>query len=152
MGARNQKNRDVEGVLCEATGGYERTLVKALRAQQVPVLVEHANKIRAFAKSKGLLAKTDRIDAQLIKDYASTMKPDPKQNPLSKIAEKVSDLLKRRHQLLDDKIRETSRLDKDYNANIKGFISSHIDLLNQQIEAVQQEINQLTLNLRCKKR
>ncbi|EGY28715.1 Transposase [Candidatus Regiella insecticola 5.15] len=70
-----KKNRDVELVLCEATGGYERTLVKALRAQQIPVFVEHANKIRAFAKSKGLLAKTDRIDAQLIKDYASTMKP-----------------------------------------------------------------------------
>lgn len=72
------------------------------------------------------------------------MKPHPKQNQLSEIAEKVSDLLKRRHQLLDDKMRETSRLDKDYNANIKEFISSHIDFLNQQIEAVQQEINPLT--------
>ena len=86
-------------------------LVKTLRQEGIPILVEHANKIRAFAKSKGLLAKTDRIDAQLILTYANIMQPNPKDNLLSQLDENIRDLLKRRQQLIEDKIREIARLD-----------------------------------------
>ena len=138
-----KKTIHIELVLCEATGGYERTLIKELHAQNIPAFIEHANKIRAFAKSKGLLAKTDHIDARLIQEYASMMKPQPKSHQLSENAEKIRDLLKRRNQLLEDKMRETTRLDKEYSAKIKKFIVSHITFLDQQINDVQKEIDTL---------
>lgn len=145
------KNKAIELVLCEATGGYERTLVKELQKQEIPVFVEHANKIRSFAKSKGQLAKTDRIDAKLIMEYASTMKPQAKPQYLSESAEEIRDLLKRRNQLLDDKIRETARLDKGYRTKIKKFVLSHIKFLEKQLDCVQKEIDQLAAQAEIQK-
>lgn len=57
-------------VVCEATGGYERPLVDACHARGVPVSVANPRRVRAFARSQGILAKTDRIDAPLIGRYA----------------------------------------------------------------------------------
>lgn len=139
-----KKYKCIELVVCEATGGYERILVKMLQKEGIPVFAEHANKIRAFAKTKGLLAKTDRIDAKLIAEYAYTMQPRSRQYSLSEDAEPIRDLLKRRNQLLDDKARETARIDKEPSARIKKFISKHIEFLDKQLEAIQKEIKQLS--------
>jgi len=56
-------------VICEASGGYERPLVAALLAGQVEVAVVQPGRARAYAQSEGLLAKTDRIDARLLRRY-----------------------------------------------------------------------------------
>ena len=138
------KKISIELIICEATGGYERPLVNELRKQNIPIFIEHANKIRSFAKSKGLLAKTDRIDAQLIREYASIMKPKPKYYHLSEEALEIRDLLKRRDQLIENKSREAVRLDKQYSPKIKQSIRGHITYLEQQIQSVQQEIEQAT--------
>jgi len=57
-------------VVFEATGGYEKLLRETLQNKKHPCHMAHPNKIRAFAKAKGQLAKTDRLDACLIADYA----------------------------------------------------------------------------------
>ena len=46
-------------LVMEASGGYEKNLVNACHENGIPVHVAHANKVRFFAKSKGILAKTD---------------------------------------------------------------------------------------------
>jgi hypothetical protein len=46
MDINSKKDINIKLILCEATGGYERTLIKELQAQNIPVFVEHANKIR----------------------------------------------------------------------------------------------------------
>ena len=53
-------------VTCEASGGYEKLLTKTMSNSNYPFHVAHANKVRAFAKAKGWLAKTDKIDAQVM--------------------------------------------------------------------------------------
>ena len=53
-------------VICEASGGYEQRLVHACHTANLPIHVAHANKVRHFAKSKGLLAKTDQLDARVL--------------------------------------------------------------------------------------
>ncbi|CAN7204706.1 IS110 family transposase [Rhizobium sp. LjRoot98] len=50
----------------EATGGYERVVVKALRAAALEVIVHQPIEVRLFARLKRLRAKNDRIDARLI--------------------------------------------------------------------------------------
>src|SRR6187399_1457863 len=49
-------------VICEATGGYERAVVAALHAAQIPVSVINPARVRQFARASGELAKTDPID------------------------------------------------------------------------------------------
>ncbi len=68
-------------VVCEATGGYERALVLALHAAGVRVSVINPRQIRDFARACGRLAKTDALDATIIRDYGCRLQPDPDPAP-----------------------------------------------------------------------
>jgi transposase len=60
-------------VVLEATGGYEAALACALQAAGLPVAVVNPKQARDFAKSMGRLAKTDRIDAAMLAEFAATL-------------------------------------------------------------------------------
>src|SRR5689334_6665922 len=55
-----------ELIVLAATGGYELLAVGALAAAQLPVVVVNPRQVRDFARATGQLAKTDRIDADLL--------------------------------------------------------------------------------------
>ena len=57
-------------VVLEATGGFERTVVGALAAAGLPVVVVNPRQVRDFARVTGILAKTDRIDAAILARFA----------------------------------------------------------------------------------
>ncbi len=119
-------NNDLALVVCEATGGYEQRIVRACHQAMLPVHVAHANKVRHFAKSRGLLAKTDKLDAQVLTDYGCRLKPAADSLQLSENTEKIGQLLKRREQLQADKKRETNRLDKISSKDISTSINAHV--------------------------
>jgi len=56
-------------VICEASGGYEKVVVAELLAAGIETCVVMPGRVRAFAYAEGLLAKTDRIDARLLRRY-----------------------------------------------------------------------------------
>lgn len=56
-------------VICEPSGGYERALLAALWAAKIAVSLVNAARIRAFARTQGLLAKTDQIDATVLREF-----------------------------------------------------------------------------------
>jgi transposase len=62
-------------VICEPSGGYERALVRALARARVKISLVPANRVRQFARAKGILAKTDRIDAKLLCAFGEAMQP-----------------------------------------------------------------------------
>ena len=62
-------------VICEPSGGYERALVRALVGAQLKISLVPANRVRQFARAKGILAKTDRIDAKLLCAFGEAMQP-----------------------------------------------------------------------------
>jgi len=64
-------------VVCEATGGYESSLVYDLMAMDVSVSVVQPSRVRYFARAEGLLAKTDKIDAKLLARFGQKMEPRP---------------------------------------------------------------------------
>jgi len=64
-------------VVCEATGGYERALVRALQKAQIPVSVINPAHARAAAHAQGKRAKTDRIDAAMLSDFGDRFEPEP---------------------------------------------------------------------------
>ena len=63
------------GVILEATGGLELTLVAALAAASLPVAVVNPRQVRDFAKSTGQLAKNDRLDAQVLAHFGEAIQP-----------------------------------------------------------------------------
>lgn len=61
-------------IICEASGGYERHAVAALLEQGIEVCVVLPGRARAYAYSEGLLAKTDPIDARMLRRYGRAVK------------------------------------------------------------------------------
>ena len=55
-----------KGIVMEATGGYEQIVACALQDAKLPVSVVNAAHVRNFAKSRGRLAKTDKLDALVL--------------------------------------------------------------------------------------
>lgn len=66
-----QKIRALPGarVVCEASGGYEKLIVAELLQAGLEVCVAQPGRVRAFAYAEGLMAKTDRIDARLLRRF-----------------------------------------------------------------------------------
>ena len=63
------KDANVDLVVIEATGGYERGVVCALQESGIAVARVNPKQARDFAKSMGALAKTDRVDARILRDF-----------------------------------------------------------------------------------
>ena len=67
----------VELIVMEATGGYETPCACALQAAGFAVAVVNPRQARDFAKAMGYLAKTDRIDAQVLAAFAGVLAKRP---------------------------------------------------------------------------
>ena len=69
-----QMQRAVQ-VICEPSGGYERAFVQAVAGAQINISLVQANRVRQFARAAGILAKTDRIDAEVLCAFGAAMRP-----------------------------------------------------------------------------
>jgi transposase len=69
-----QMERAVQ-VICEPSGGYERAFVQAVARAQIKISLVQANRVRQFARAAGILAKTDRIDAEVLCAFGAAMRP-----------------------------------------------------------------------------
>jgi len=86
-------------VILEATGGFERAVVGALAAVGLPLAVVNPRQVRDFARATGRLAKTDRIDAEVLARFAEAVRPAPKPLPDEEIRA-LQRILARRRQLV----------------------------------------------------
>ena len=121
---------DLNLSVLEATGGYERLLVKALLEHGVPVSVINPHKARSFAKSLGIKAKTDPIDAALLCRYAESVQPEPGK-PISPEVESLQSLVIRRNQLVEMLTAEKNRLKAPTTSSrTRKSIQSILDSLN----------------------
>jgi transposase len=62
-------------VVMEASGGYERLAHRRLLGRGLAVAIVNAKRVRDFAKASGRLAKTDRVDAEVIARYGAFARP-----------------------------------------------------------------------------
>ncbi len=129
------RTEQVSRAVCEATGGYERDLVQTLRAEGIEIQVAHPNKVRAFAQACGLLAKTDRIDAQVLARYGQVFDQQPCQ-PVDGEVLKLRDLLRRRQQLITTRVQEMNRLEKPIEGAMRASCERHLIWLNDEIKAL----------------
>lgn len=87
-------------VCMEATGRYGEGLAEYLCAQEIPVTVENAYKIKNFGKARMRRNKTDKVDAKLIMEYAYSMPDGLRQYQARTPAEKsLRDLYQLRSQV-----------------------------------------------------
>jgi transposase len=127
-------------VVLEATGGYETAVVAALATAGVPVVAANPRQLRYFGRATGQLAKTDRIDAQLLALFAERVRPTPRPLP-DEETQAVQALLARRRQLLDMLTAERNRLEHAAGS-IRRSLTQHIRWLEKQLGRVDDDLEQ----------
>ena len=123
-------------VVMEASGGWEQAVFKSLHARGIRVAVVNPRQVREFAKALGRLAKTDRVDAQVLAAFAERMDPRPTA-PKSPQLERLCDLLTRRQQLLEMRTTEKNRL---RHGRWDASIQTHLRWLDQQLQCLHREL------------
>lgn len=127
-------------VAFEPTGGYERTLRDALRERGIVFVRVHPNDVIAFRKSRGIKAKTDRIDARLIAAFAAEELARRGARPTILGDDTLRELAARRRQLVEHLQAERCRLDLVQATAVRSSLALLIDALRQSLETIEAEL------------
>jgi len=126
-------------VVVEATGGWQRQVVAGLWSARIPVAAVNPGWVRSYARGRGLLAKTDRIDARLLALFAEREQPEPRA-PLDAETQALQELATRRDQLVEMRVAEVQRLHRASPALHKE-LRKHIAYLAGRIKQLEDEID-----------
>ena len=136
------KEQTIALVLLEATGRYERRVAAALLEAGFRVAVVNPRQARDFARALGKLAKTDKIDARTLAQFA--------QLGLARLCEKqpenrtiLEDLVTRRRQVTQMMAMEKTRAQLPQDKQTRTMIAKVIRVLEQQREDLDRRIAKL---------
>jgi transposase len=132
-------------IVLEATGGYELLAVAGLAAAALPVVVVNPRQVRDFARATGQLAKTDRIDADLLALFADRVRPAVR--PIADAdAQELDALLTRRRQLLDMLGAERNRLGQVFGKGkrpVRKSLKAHITYLERELHMADTDLGEM---------
>jgi len=125
-------------IVVEATGGYEEVLVHELYQAGMPVALVSPQRVRQYAKARGLLAKTDKLDAQNLAEYGRNIQPRLYVEK-SEAGRRLSDLVGRRKQVVEMHKMEKNRL-RMAHTEIRASILRLSESLEEEMKWMDQEI------------
>lgn len=144
------KQSEVIRVLLEATGGYERAVMKALQSAGFEVFRVNPRRAKDFAKAMGYHAKTDPIDARLLAEFAMVIKDVSSR--VSDVKEEIlRGLVQQRENFVQQQSDDRRRIKTASVDLIKPLLQSHIDYLEQAIKSIEKLICQSAKDLDSEK-
>ena len=129
-------------VVCEASGPYHLKLLEHLQSHGVEVCLVNPRQVRDFARSQGRLAKTDKLDARVLVDFARAHQPRPTP-PLPAYWKPLADLVDRRQELTSMITAETNRLEQPLSPEVLRLVRAHLRQLRSQLQSVQKACTKL---------
>jgi transposase len=129
----------VDLIVLEATGGLEIALTSELAQAGLPVVVVNPRQVRDFAKSLGILAKTDRLDARVIARFGAATRPEVRPLPEDSTRE-LAELMLRRQAVIKMIVSEQNRLERARSREVRRRITRHIRFLEKEIDDIDQEL------------
>jgi transposase len=136
------QSRQIQMIVLEATGGYERPVVAELAAANLPVVVVNPRQVRDFARALGRLAKTDRIDAEVLALFGQSVRPEVRPFNDEK-AEELREKLTRHRQLVQLRVAEGNRLAQARVRSVRKSIQAVLQVLDKQIKTLDNDIDRL---------
>lgn len=128
-------------LVLEASGGYERAICEFLHKNEVPLALLNPGRVRDFARSEGVRAKTDPIDSKMILAFAKSKNIQAMPAP-SESTTKLAALLDRRGHLVDQLAAEKNRLQNSEKFILKS-IKRMINILEKEITGLEKTIKDL---------
>ena len=129
-----------ELIVVEATGGYQRAVVEALFWAGLAVAMVNPARVRQFARACGLLAKTDKLDAQVLAVFGEKVQPRRYESK-SEAGKQLSALLVRRRQLEEMLKAEQNRL-RTVSQSLRGSVQRMIAYLKAEKKLLDEQIEQ----------
>jgi len=129
-------------IVVEATGGLERPLLDALLEAGLPAALVHPGRVRYFAKGLGILAKTDRIDARVLAQFARLAAPRLTQKRSANQAE-LAALVVCRRQLTLARAEQANRRRATASRAALRSIDAVLATLDKQVESLDKQIREL---------
>jgi transposase len=126
-------------IVLEASGGYETPVLATLGSVGLPVVAVNPRQVRDFARSTGRLAKTDALDAQVLAQFAASVRPQLRPLPDAATRE-LSALLARRRQLVEMRTAESNRLGRALEP-VRPEIREHLRYLDKRIRELDRELH-----------
>lgn len=133
--------KDVTRVLIEATGGYEKLLRHELDKAGIEVICINPKRVRQFADAMGMEAKTDKIDAQVLAEFAVSLKTY-KALPFSLERDQLSEQIKQRDRFIQHRDDDKRRCQQSSTSVVIDRYQAHIDFLQVQIKEIERLIVQ----------
>lgn len=125
-------------IVVEATGGLERPVVVSLTEEGLPAAVINPRRARDFARAKGRLAKTDRIDANVLAALGAALRPEVRPLPDETIQE-LAKLTALRRALVESLVTARDRLQKTFG-NPHPIQQEQICWLKEKIKQIDAEL------------
>lgn len=125
-------------IVMEATGGMETLVAGELAARGLALAVVNPRQVRDFAKATGQLAKTDRIDAAILSEFARAIRPAvrPRKDAFT---QELDDLVTRRRQMVEMRVQEKLRLPMASKVQLKS-VKAHITWLDKRITEIESDL------------
>ena len=136
---RLQLLNDLDRIVVEATGGYERAVTLALADAGLPVARVNPRQTRDFARASGRTAKTDRIDAVALAEFARALRP-PVRDLGNERQHALEDLIHRRRQLVVMIGSEKQRQQANRNAVVRKSIQTLVATLESEQRGIEREL------------
>jgi transposase len=130
-----------ELIVVEATGGYQRAVVEACFWAGLPVAVVNPARVRQFARACGLLAKTDKLDAQVLAVFGQRVQPKLYEGK-SEAEKQLSALLVRRKQVEEMLKAEQNRL-RTISPSLQNSVERIIAILKEEKKRLDEQIRDL---------
>jgi transposase len=129
-----------ELIVVEATGGYQRAVVLGLMEAGLAVAVVNPSRVRQYARARGLLAKTDKLDAFNLAEFGKQVQPR-RYEAKSEAGRCLSELLVRRRQLEEMLKGEKNRL-RTVGEALRPSLERLITALKGEIKWLDGEVDQ----------
>jgi transposase len=131
--------RNVTHVVLEASGGYERPLLRALDAAGVQVCLVPPHRVRALARAAGKEAKTDPLDARVLAAFGRLLGPRVRLTPSEQL-QALAALVRRRRQLIEMITLEDTRRQQESEAELRADIGAVLAVLRDQLDSLDRRI------------
>ena len=129
-----------ELIVLEATGGFEVAVAAALAGVGLRLAVVNPRQIRAFARAVGRLAKTDRLDADVIALFAERVRPQARAIPDAQMRA-LADLVARRRQIIDMITAESNRQRQTHDLRLQSSLERHLAWLQHELGEIDRDLD-----------
>lgn len=129
----------VTHVVLEASGGYERPVLRALDKARVMACLVPPHRVRALARAAGRAAKTDALDARVLAAFGRLLEPRVTNSQDAQV-QALAALVRRRRQVVDMMTLEDNRRQQEDEAGVLADIDALLGMLRAQLQALDRRI------------